>query len=267
MSNAERLEPLAPLLRMHDDGPLRILTLNEPARRNPLSSAMLDELRGAIALAVSAPGVRAVIIAAEGPAFSAGHDLKEIQAARAASDRGRAFFEALMAQCSALMLAIRDCPKPVIAAVEGIATAAGCQLVATCDLAVAGAQARFATPGVQIGLFCSTPMVALSRTVSPKHAMEMLLTGEMIDAQAAYRIGLVNRVVPAGEALGAALALGETIAAKPPATLRIGKQAFYRQREMALEDAYAYASRVMVENLLHREAEEGIAAFTNRKTG
>jgi enoyl-CoA hydratase/carnithine racemase len=163
------------------------------------------------------------------------------------------------------MLDIVHTPIPVIAAVEGIATAAGCQLVATCDLAIAGTAARFATPGVHIGLFCSTPMVALSRNISNKHAMDMLLTGEMIDAETAHRFGLVNRVVAQGEALGAAIAMAKTIATKPPATLRIGKEAFYRQREMRLDEAYAYASAVMVENMLHREAEDGIAAFLERR--
>ncbi len=170
-----------------------------------------------------------------------------------------------MADCAALMREIVHLPLPVIAAIEGIATAAGCQLVASCDLAIAGNAARFATPGVHIGLFCSTPMVALSRNVSNKHAMEMLLSGDMIDSETAFRFGLVNRVVPAGEALPAARSLALQIASKPPATIRIGKEAFYRQREMSLDDAYAYASRVMVENMLHREAIEGIGAFVDRK--
>lgn len=248
-----------------DDGPIRILTLDNAARRNPLSSALIAGLRAALAEAGRTSDLRVVILSAEGPAFSAGHDLAEIQAARAAADRGQSFFAGLMADCAALMREIVALPIPVIAAVEGIATAAGCQLVASCDLAIAGRGAHFATPGVHIGLFCSTPMVALSRNLSNKHAMEMLLGGDMIDAETAIRFGLVNRVVAAGEALAAARALALQIAAKPQATIRIGKSAFYRQREMTLEDAYAYASCVMVENMLHSEAREGIAAFMDRK--
>ena len=249
------------LVRIEDRGPVRVVTLANPARRNALSRAMIGELRAALAEIHANAEVRVVVIAGEGPALSAGHDLKEIDAARAAPDGGRAFFAALMGECAAMMLAIRALPQPVIAAVEGVATAAGCQLVATCDLAVAGADARFATPGVNIGLFCSTPMVALSRNATNKHAMEMLLTGEMIDAATAHRFGLVNRVVAAGAALEAALALANLIASKPPVTLKIGKAAFYRQKELGLDEAYSYAAQVMVENLLHREAHEGIGAF------
>jgi enoyl-CoA hydratase/carnithine racemase len=254
-----------PPLAVVDEGPIRLITLTNATRRNPLSSALIAFLRGALAEARANPALRVIIIAAEGPAFSAGHDLAEIQSARGADDRGRTFFEQLMADCGALMQEIVGLPIPVIAAIEGIATAAGCQLVASCDLAIAGAKARFATPGVHIGLFCSTPMVALSRNVSNKHAMEMLLAGDMIDAETAHRFGLVNRVVAAGEALIAARTLATEIAAKPPATIRIGKEAFYKQRDMPLDEAYAYASRVMVENILHREAIEGIGAFVDRK--
>ena len=257
-------EPMNPLLRVEDRGAVRIITLDNRARRNALSMAMIGALHHALREAGKAAHLRALVITAEGPAFSAGHDLKEIQAARAENDKGRGFFEGLMAACSAMMLEIRALPCPVIAAVETVATAAGCQLVASCDLAVAGADARFATPGVNIGLFCSTPMIALTRNVSNKHAMEMLLTGEMIDAETAHRFGLVNRIAPAGAALDEALRLATLIASKPAATVKIGKEAFYRQKEMGLEDAYLYASRVMVENLLIREAEDGIGAFTNR---
>lgn len=257
-------EPMRPLLRIEDHGAVRIVTLDNPTRRNALSMAMIGELHHALREAGKAKHLRALVIAAEGPAFSAGHDLKEIQAARTEKDKGRGFFEGLMAACSAMMMEIHTLPFPVIAAIETVATAAGCQLVASCDLAVAGADARFATPGVNIGLFCSTPMIALSRNVSNKHAMEMLLTGEMIDAGTAHRFGLVNRVVAKGEAVEAALQIAALIASKPAATVKIGKEAFYRQREMNLGDAYLYASRVMVENLLIREAEEGIGAFTSR---
>jgi enoyl-CoA hydratase/carnithine racemase len=205
------------------------------------------------------------VIASQGPAFSSGHDLKEMTARRGDADAGHAYFADLMDQCARMMLSIVRSPKPFIAAVEGVASAAGCQLVATCDLAVAGAAARFTTPGVNIGLFCSTPMVALSRNVSRKRAMEILLLGEMLEAQAAADFGLVNRVVPAGEALGAALAMGEIIASKSSATVAIGKATFYRQIELPVEEAYAEAASVMVRNMMMRDAEEGIGAFIEKR--
>jgi enoyl-CoA hydratase/carnithine racemase len=206
-----------------------------------------------------------IVLRAAGPAFSSGHDLKEMTARRTDSDGGKAAFAALFSQCSRLMQTIVRHPKPVIAQVQGIATAAGCQLVASCDLAVASQQARFATPGVNIGLFCSTPMVALSRNVSRKHAIEMLLTGEMISAEEARRIGLVNRVVAQEQLESETMKLAELIAAKPRATVKIGKEAFYRQLEMGLSDAYDYASRVMTENMLAAEAREGIGAFVEKR--
>jgi enoyl-CoA hydratase/carnithine racemase len=209
--------------------------------------------------------VRAVILSHNGPAFSSGHDMKEMTAHRADADRGRAYFKALMEQCSALMMSVRKVPQPVIAAVEGVAAAAGCQLVASCDLAVASATAQFSTPGVHIGLFCSTPMVALSRNVSNKHAMEMLLTGDMVSAEDAWRIGLVNRVAPAGKAIDVALELARKIASKSALTVKIGKEAFYRQREVNLADAYKLTIDVMVENMLARDAEEGIGAFIEKR--
>ncbi|OYU49197.1 MAG: enoyl-CoA hydratase [Rhizobiales bacterium PAR1] len=253
------------LIRITDEGAIRQITLANGARRNALSLAMISELHAAFRTTAQEKAIRVVIVTGEGPAFSAGHDLKEIQAARANPDKGRAFFADLMGACAAMMLEIRAIPQPVIAAVEGVATAAGCQFVASCDLAVAGAAAQFATPGVNIGLFCSTPMVALSRNVTNKHAMEMLLTGEMTDAEAAHRFGLVNRVVPAGAAEAEARALATLIASKPAATIKIGKEAFYRQKDMPLDEAYAYTSGVMVENMLIREAEEGIGAFVERR--
>src|SRR4029079_1563726 len=202
---------------------------------------------------------------ADGPVFSSGHDLKEMARHRADGDAGRAAYTGLFTQCSKMMQAIVRHPKPVIAEVGGIATAAGCQLVASCDLAVASQDARFATPGVSIGLFCSTPMVALSRNVSRKAAMEMLLLGEMVGAENAKSLGLVNRVVPPDRVVNEAVELGREIALKPKRTLKIGKEAFYRQLEMPLEDAYAYASKVMVENMLDAEAEEGIGAFIDKR--
>jgi enoyl-CoA hydratase/carnithine racemase len=247
------------------DGTTLLLTLARPEARNSLSEAMLAALHGAIDAASADAGVRAVVIAAKGPAFCAGHDLRELTEHRGDADGGRAFTERLMRACASLMQSIVRCPKPVIAAVEGVATAAGCQLVATCDLAVASDAARFATPGVNIGLFCSTPMVALSRNVPRKRAMEMLLLGEMLSAREAAEHGLVNRVLPAGGALDAALAMARAVASKPPATLAIGKEAFYRQVELGLADAYDYAARVMVENMMHAEAKEGIGAFLEKR--
>ncbi len=250
----------APLLLRADADGVATLTLNRAASRNPLSEAMLVELTAALDAIADDRSVRAVVVRAEGPAFSAGHDLKEIRA-----NRNRAFYERLMAACAGVMTRVVRLPQPVGGAVEGVATAAGCQLVASCDLAVAGADARFATPGVNIGLFCSTPMVALSRNVARKHAMEMLLLGDLIDAETAWRFGLVNRVVPAGEATTEAQALAAKIAAKSPLTLKIGKEAFYRQLELDLDGAYAYASEVMTKNLMARDAEEGIAAFIEKR--
>ncbi len=252
------------LLREDSDG-IATLTLNRPEARNPLSEAMLAALSETLAAVANDRSVRAVVLAAAGPVFSAGHDLKEMSARRADPDRGRAYFADILGRCSGVMQQITALPQPVIAAVEGTATAAGCQLVASCDLAVAGEAARFCTPGVHIGLFCSTPMVALSRNLSAKHAMEMLLLGEMVPAQEAARMGLVNRVMPAGEALAEAKRLAAIIASKSAATVKVGKRAFYEQREMGLKTAYDHASAVMVENMLARDAEEGIGAFMEKR--
>ena len=252
------------LLRGDIEG-IALLSLNRPQSRNTLSEAMLEALAGEFASIAEDKSVRAVIISHNGPAFSAGHDMKEMTAHRNDPDRGRAYFRALMEQCSALMMSIRKLPQPVIAAVEGVAAAAGCQLVASCDLAVASKSAKFSTPGVHIGLFCSTPMVALSRNVSNKHAMEMLLTGDIISADDAYRIGLVNRVVPAGKASEQALALARQIASKSMLTVKIGKEAFYKQRELTLAEAYKLTIDVMVENMLAHDAREGIGAFIEKR--
>lgn len=253
------------LLHQRPHPAVLLLTMNRPAARNALSEEMIASLTAAIDAASADATVRAIVLAANGPAFSAGHDLKELTARRTDADRGLAYFTAIMQRCAAMMQAIVACPKPVIAAVSGVASAAGCQLVATCDLAVASEAARFSTPGVNIGLFCSTPMVALSRNVSRKHAMEMLLLGEMLDAKDAASYGLVNRVVPAGSEIGEAIAMAETIASKSSLTVAIGKEAFYRQLEMPLADAYAEAAGVMVRNMLARDAEEGICAFIEKR--
>ncbi|MCK1277723.1 enoyl-CoA hydratase [Bradyrhizobium sp. 61] len=247
-------------------GPIAVLTLNRPAARNSLSQAMIASLHAELNEIRDDKAIRGVVIAANGPAFSAGHDMKELTARRTDPDRGRAFFAEMMTACSAMMQAVVHLPKPVVAAVQGIATAAGCQLVASCDLAIASEAASFATPGVDIGLFCSTPMVALSRNVPRKQAMEMLLTGEPIPATRAREIGLINRVVAAGTEREAAIALAEQVALKSAYTVKLGKEAFYRQAEMSLADAYRYAAEVMTENMMARDAEEGIGAFIEKRT-
>jgi enoyl-CoA hydratase/carnithine racemase len=253
------------LLEQEHRAGILLLTLARPDARNSLSKALIEALQGAIDQASRDAATRVLVIAAKGQAFCAGHDLKELTAHRADADGGRAFTQLLMHECAKLMRSIVLCPKPVIAAVEGAASAAGCQLVASCDLAVASETASFATPGVNIGLFCSTPMVALSRNVPRKRAMEMLLLGEMLPAREAAEYGLVNRVVAPGKALDAALQLAEVIVSKPPVTLAIGKEAFYRQIEMPLADAYDYAAGVMVENMMHAESKEGIGAFIEKR--
>ena len=244
---------------------IAILTLNRPEARNSLSLALLQELRGAVDRLSADDGVRAVVLAANGPAFSAGHDLKELTTHRADQDGGRAFYRTAMETCAGVMQAILTSPKPFIAAVHATATAAGCQLVATCDLAVAAEEAKFATPGVNIGLFCSTPMVALSRNVPRKRAMEMLLLGEMLPAREAAEYGLVNRVVPRERVLDEALAMAKVIADKSSLTVAIGKEAFYRQVEMPTAEAYTYAADVMVQNMMARDAAEGISAFVEKR--
>jgi enoyl-CoA hydratase/carnithine racemase len=248
------------LLLRSDAGGICTLTLNRPAQRNALSIALMEAVRDALDRIKDDSAVRVVIINGAGTCFCSGHDLKELRA-----DPSRAHVENTFALCSAMMQRIVALPQPVIAAVHGIATAAGCQLVATCDLAVAAEEAHFATPGVNIGLFCSTPMVALSRAVPRKQAMEMLLTGDPIDAQTALRLGLVNRLAPAAQLMEEALALAAEIIAKSPFTLKIGKEAFYRQAELGLTDAYAYASQVMTENMMALDAQEGIDAFLAKR--
>jgi enoyl-CoA hydratase/carnithine racemase len=257
--------PQSPILLRERVGSIALLTLNRPAARNSLSEGLIAELHAALRDISDDRNVRAVVIAANGPAFSAGHDMKELTARRSDADRGRAYFAEIMNACSAMMQAIVQLPKPVVAAVQGVATAAGCQLVASCDLAVASETASFATPGVDIGLFCSTPMVALSRNIPRKQAMEMLLTGEPVDAQTAQGLGLVNRVVPSGAERDAAIALAQKVALKSAYTVKLGKEAFYRQAEMNLADAYRYAAEVMTENMMARDAEEGIGAFIEKR--
>ena len=247
------------------EGAVARLVLNRPEARNALSLTLLEALNTAVVRLGRDPHIHVIVIAGKGPVFCAGHDLKELTEARKGADRGRAFFEETMKKCAETMMSIVRCPKPVIAEVHGIATAAGCQLVASCDLAVAASDARFATPGVDIGLFCSTPMVALSRNVGRKIAMRMLLTGDMVDAEAARAMGLVSDVAGPADLTGATRALANRIAEKSPKTLRIGKEAFYHQIEMSLPEAYRHTAEVMVTNMLEPDAEEGINAFIEKR--
>ncbi len=256
--------PLSPLIASVKDRVLT-LTLNRPEARNALSENLMRVLQRALDEARDNRDIRVIVIAAEGVAFSSGHDLREMTQHRSDPDRGRAHYRAVFEQCSRLMQTIVRHPRPVIAEVQGVATAAGCQLVASCDLAIASSNARFATPGVNIGLFCSTPMVALSRTIARKAALEMLLLGEAIDAEEAHRLGLVNRVLPPEVLRRETQAIAEQIASKPAWTLKTGKEAFQDQLELPLSQAYDLVSRVMTENMLHAEAEEGIAAFLEKR--
>ena len=251
------------LIQRKDGGVVRMVLDNPPA--NTLSEAMLDALQFALDDAANDPKTRIIIIAANGNVFCAGHDLKELTARREDEDKGRAYFQDLMQRCASVMQAIVNNPKPVIAEVNGLATAAGCQLVASCDLAIASEDATFCTPGVHIGLFCSTPMVALSRNVLRKHAMEMLLTGEAVTPSHAREIGLINRVVPVDYLEKVTLQYAQNIAKKSAHTIKIGKQAFYQQADMNLADAYEHTARVMTENMLAADAEEGIDAFLEHR--
>jgi enoyl-CoA hydratase/carnithine racemase len=248
------------LVLREDRAGVATLTLNRPSARNALSVGMMSALQAMLDTIAADKAIRVVILAGAGPAFCAGHDLKELRA-----HPGRQAYEAVFGQCAKLMTSIVMLPKPVIARVHGIATAAGCQLVASCDLAIAAEDARFATPGVNIGLFCSTPMVALSRTIGRKQAMEMLLTGSLIDADTAHSWGLINRIVPAAKLEEATATFAAEIAAKSPLTVAIGKKAFYAQAELGLEQAYAYCAEVMTTNMLARDAEEGIDAFLQKR--
>lgn len=255
---------LPPLLPARANGVLTI-TLNRPEARNALSETLMRALQLTLDEAVDDAAVNVIVLAAKGPAFSSGHDLKEMASHRADPDRGLAYYRQVFAQCSRLMQTIVNHPKPVIAQVHAVATAAGCQLVASCDLAVASSEAKFATPGVNIGLFCSTPMVALSRAVPRKVAMEMLLTGEAVSAEEAKRLGLINRVVAPADLEAETQALARFIASKPTRSLKWGKQAFQHQLELSLSNAYDYVSEVMVQNMMHAEAIEGVGAFLDKR--
>ena len=247
-----------------ENGVMRLI-LNDEKRRNALSENMLDALHEKIMDSAKNPKIRVVIISAKGPVFCAGHDLKEITQARDYKDGGIIYFQNLFDKCSEVMKGIVTNPKPVIAEVNGIATAAGCQLVASCDLAIASDASKFATPGVNIGLFCSTPMVALSRNVSNKHAMEMLLTGDMVDSKRAEQIGLINFSCAEKVLSDEVNALAKKIASKSSLTLSVGKRAFYQQSEMTLGEAYAHTAKIMVNNMLQKDAKEGISAFLTKR--
>ena len=253
------------LTDLNDNGILR-LTLNDIGNKNALSESMMQKLLKAISKASKDNSVRVIIITSTGNVFCSGHNLKEINEASKLNDKGESYYLDLFNTCSKLMQLIINCPKPVIAEVNGIATAAGCQLVASCDLAISSNSSQFATPGVNIGLFCSTPMVALSRNVSKKDSMKMLLTGDMISADEAKRISLINDCVPDEQLTKSVMDLAKKISEKSQAVLKIGKEAFYKQIDMTLSEAYDYASNVMVENMLKLDAEEGIDAFINKRT-
>ena len=259
----KREEPEGPVLAEQVNGILILTLANPPA--NALSMTTMEVLQGELDRARDDSSVHVVVIAAAGKLFCAGHDLKEMTVHRADPDKGKAYFEETFAACSRLMQSIVNLPKPVIAAVDGIATAAGCQLVACCDLAIASDRATFGVNGIDVGLFCTTPSVALSRNISRKQAMEMLLTGEPVTAMAARQIGLVNRVVAAGTERDAAINLAQKVALKSAYTVKLGKAAFYRQAEMSLADAYRFAAEVMTENMMARDAEEGIGAFIDKR--
>lgn len=255
--------PEGPLLAQQNDAVLRLTLSNPPA--NALSMETMHALQAALDGARDDRSVRVIVIAAAGKLFSGGHDLKQMTAHRSDPDGGKGYFEETFAVCSRLMQAIVGHPKPVIAEVDGIATAAGCQLVASCDLAIASDQSRFGVNGIDVGLFCTTPGVALARGLKPKHAMEMLLTGEMVDAATAKEFGLVNRVVPREYLAQVVNRYAQAIAAKSPSTITLGKAAFHAQATMGLAEAYDYAARVMVENMLAGDAQEGIGAFLEKR--
>ena len=253
------------ILLREDRGPIAHLTLNRPDARNALSEELMSDLQSQIDDISPSLSIRATVIAGNGPVFCAGHDIRQMENRRGDADGGKAYFKARFKQSSMLMQSIIRCPKPVIAAVEGTATAAGCQLVATCDLAVAGEDAKFCTPGVHIGLFCSTPAVAIARNVGRKRAMEMLLLGEMISAEDAREFGLVNRLVPEARVLEEALNMATLIASKSLPVMAMGKQAFYEQFDPGLAKSYDRATRAMVENMMLEDAREGLGAFLEKR--
>lgn len=254
------------ILERNDTNGVARLKMNAPERLNALSDEMLAALQTEFDALSNDQSIRAVILSGEGKAFCAGHDLKQMTAGRQSEDGGKAYFQDLFARCAKMMLSIQSLPQPVIAQVHGIATAAGCQLVATCDLAIAAEGTRFGVNGVNIGLFCSTPMVALSRNIPRKRAFEMLTTGEFITTERAVELGLINRAVPEKVLEQETMALAELLAAKLGSAVKVGKQAFYKQLDMPIEQAYAYTGEVMAQNMMHRDTEEGISAFIEKRS-
>ena len=246
-------------------GSIEIITLNNPKNLNPLSEEILNTFQHSLNEISDTSAIKAVIIRAEGKAFCAGHDLKQMQMAREQEDGGKKYFNELFRTCGRLMISIKRLPQPVIAEVNGLATAAGCQLVATCDLAIASQKATFGVNGVNIGLFCSTPMVALTRNIGRKKTFEMLVTGDFIDAQTALNLGLINKVVSEDDLRIESLALAEKIVSKLSIAVRIGKESFYKQAEMTIEEAYDYTAEVMAENMLYKDTNEGINAFIAKR--
>ncbi|UWQ76857.1 enoyl-CoA hydratase [Leisingera sp. M658] len=253
------------ILERHDTGGIARLKMNTPEKLNALSDEMLAALQAQIDALREDSSIKVVILSGTGKGFCAGHDIKQMTAGRAAADGGKAYFQDLFARCTSVMTGLQSLPQVVIAQVHGIATAAGCQLVASCDLAVAAEDTKFGVNGVNIGLFCSTPMVALSRNIPRKQAFELLTTGEFINAARAVDLGLANRAVPLEELEDETARLAETIAAKLGSAVKIGKQAFYEQLQMPLDQAYAYTSGVIVENLMYRDTIEGMAAFIEKR--
>ena len=253
------------ILERNDTNGVAHLNMNAPERLNALSDEMLAALQSQLDAIKEDTSVRAVILSGSGKAFCAGHNLKEMTAGRQAKDGGKAYFKDLFDRCATMMMSIQKLPQPVIVQVHGIAAAAGCQLVATCDMAVAAEGTKFGVNGVNIGLFCSTPMVALSRNIPRKNAFEMLTTGKFIETEEAARLGLINRAVPHDQLESATRELADTVANKLTAAVKIGKQAFYQQMELNVAEAYDYAGDVMVQNMLFRDTEEGIAAFLDKR--
>ena len=266
-ANTVAASPDAPYVLAEYAGQVLWLTLNRPAQRNPLSSGMIQALAAAIAAAGADPGVRVIVIASTGPVFSAGHDLREMGRREGETEQERAArIRGILEACAQMMLAIVHSPRAVIACVEGVATAAGCQLVSACDLALASERAQFCTPGVNIGTFCTTPLVGIGRNMQRKHAMEMALSGDLMSAQDAVRFGLVNQALPAAEVRAAVAALAAKIAGKSAAAIRAGKETFYRQIDMPLEQAFGYATDAMVQGLISPDAEEGSRAFLEKRS-
>ena len=256
---------MSEILLRENDGAVATLTLNRPDQLNTLSEELMTALQAELDRIATESATKVVILKGAGRAFCAGHDLRQMQAKRQAPDGGRAYYIALFAQCSALMTTIPRLPQPVIAEVHGVATAAGCQLVASCDMAVAASTARFGVNGVDIGLFCSTPMVALSRNIGRKQAFEMLTTGEFLSAERALDLGLINRAVPEADLAAETRALAAKVTSKLGSAVRVGKRTFYEQLEMTLDDAYAHTGRVIAENMLHPDTAEGVQAFLDKR--